>query len=55
MRSLPKSLLALLVIVGFSIPLVSSVAGASKTKSFPVTLKLADGTFTFTSRPDAIV
>jgi iron complex transport system substrate-binding protein len=55
MRSLPKSVLALVVLAGFSIPLVSGVAGASKTKSFPVTLKLADGTFTFTSRPDAIV
>jgi iron complex transport system substrate-binding protein len=55
MRSLPKSLLALLVLVGFSIPLASGDSGASSTKSFPVTLKLADGTFTFATRPDAIV
>jgi iron complex transport system substrate-binding protein len=56
MRSLPQSLLALLILVGFSIPLVSGgVAGASGPKSFPVTLKLADGTFTFKARPDAIV
>jgi iron complex transport system substrate-binding protein len=55
MRSLPKSLLALSVLVGFSIPLVSGIAGASRSTSFPVTIKLADGTFTFTSRPDAIV
>ncbi len=55
MRSLPKSLLALVVLVGLAIPLVSGVAEASSTKSFPVTLKLSDGTFTFKSRPDAIV
>jgi iron complex transport system substrate-binding protein len=55
MRSLPKSLLALVVLVGFAIPLVSGVAEASSTKSFPMTLKLADGTFTFKTRPDAIV
>jgi iron complex transport system substrate-binding protein len=55
MRSLPKSLLALLILVGFTVPLAAGVSGASSTKSFPVTLKFADGTFTLSKRPNAIV
>ncbi len=53
MRLLSKGLLVLLVVLPFAIP----IAGDASTKSpdFPVTLKLADGTFTFKTRPDAIV
>jgi iron complex transport system substrate-binding protein len=40
----------------FGVTLLPIVSASASTKaSFPVTLKLADGTFTFTSRPSAIV
>jgi iron complex transport system substrate-binding protein len=55
MRSIRKGLLALLIVAGVAAPLSTDVSGASATSSFPMTLKLADGTFTFTARPDAIV
>ncbi len=55
MRSIRKSLLALAIISGAAVPLGAGVSGASTTSSFPITVKLADGTFTFASRPDAIV
>ncbi len=53
-------LLALLVVLGLAIwPVVigSPMAGASSSPktAFPVTIKAADGTFTFSSRPTAIV
>src|SRR5580698_7682399 len=54
MRSLQRGLSVLVVLFGVTLlPIVS--ASASTKASFPVTLKLADGTFTFTSRPSAIV
>lgn len=54
MRPIAKGLIALLVLVGpLVIPLTSGAATTSS--SFPLTLKLANGTFTFTKRPDAIV
>ncbi|MFY9782561.1 MAG: ABC transporter substrate-binding protein [Acidimicrobiales bacterium] len=54
MRSFQKGLSALLVLLSFTlIPIASASAGAKS--SFPVTLKFADGTFTFKSRPTAIV
>jgi iron complex transport system substrate-binding protein len=54
MRPFGKGLLALLLTLS---PLVIPIASGASSKSsdFPVTLKLADGTFTFKSRPDAIV
>ncbi len=53
MRPLGKGLLALLVTLSpLAIPITSSAAPAS---GFPVTLKLADGTFTFKTPPHAIV
>jgi iron complex transport system substrate-binding protein len=55
MRSIQKSFLALAIIAGVTVPLSADVSGASTTSAFPVTLKMADGTFTFKSRPDAIV
>jgi iron complex transport system substrate-binding protein len=55
MRSIRKSLLTLAIIAGAGVPLGAGVSGASTTSSFPITVKLADGTFTFTSRPGAIV
>jgi iron complex transport system substrate-binding protein len=55
MRSFQKSLMALAVIAGVAVPLSAGISGASTTPSFPQTLKMADGTFTFTTRPDAIV
>jgi iron complex transport system substrate-binding protein len=55
MRSIRKSLLALVTIAGVALPLSAGVSGASGTPSFPLTIKLADGTFTFKTRPDAIV
>jgi iron complex transport system substrate-binding protein len=54
MRPYGKGLLALLLTIGpLAIPIASGASGNSS--DFPVTLKLADGTFTFKSRPDAIV
>jgi iron complex transport system substrate-binding protein len=47
--------LALAIIAGVAVPLSAGASGASATSSFPLTIKLADGTFTFTSRPHAIV
>lgn len=55
MRSIQKCLVALSIIAGVAAPLGAGVSGASTTSSFPLTLKMADGTFTFTTRPDAIV
>lgn len=54
MRPFPKSLVALVIVLGpLAIPIAS---GASpKASAFPITLKLADGTFTFKKKPDAIV
>jgi iron complex transport system substrate-binding protein len=54
MRPFGKGLVALLIALSpLAIPIAS---GATSTSSeFPMTLKLADGTFTFTTRPDAIV
>jgi iron complex transport system substrate-binding protein len=54
MRPFGKGLLALLLTLSpFAIPIASGAS--TKSSDFPVTLKLADGTFTFKSRPDAIV
>src|SRR3984957_11486757 len=54
MRPFGKGLLALLVTLSpLAIPIASGSASASP--GFSVTLKLADGTFTFKSRPKAIV
>ncbi|HWD96892.1 MAG TPA: ABC transporter substrate-binding protein [Acidimicrobiales bacterium] len=54
MRPFGKGLLALLVTLSpLAIPIASGNASASP--GFSVTLKLADGTFTFKSRPKAIV
>jgi iron complex transport system substrate-binding protein len=55
MRFIHKSFLALILIAGAAVPLGAGVSGASTTPSFPLTLKMADGTFTFATRPDAIV
>ncbi|MGH3732262.1 MAG: ABC transporter substrate-binding protein [Acidimicrobiales bacterium] len=55
MRSIRKSLLALVVLVGFSLPLTAGATGASAKADFPVTLKFADGTFTLTKAPTSIV
>lgn len=55
MRSIQKSLVALLILVGATVPLAAGVAAASTTAAFPLTLKLADGTFTFRTKPTAIV
>jgi iron complex transport system substrate-binding protein len=54
MRPFGKGLVALFVVL---IPLAVPIAGGASTTSpdFPATLKLADGTFTFTKRADAIV
>lgn len=54
MRPFGKGLAALLVTLS---PLVIPIASGASAKSAdpPVTLTFADGTFTFTSRPDAIV
>jgi cobalamin transport system substrate-binding protein len=54
LRSIRTGLPVLLVLLSFTvIPLVG--ASASTKANFPVTLKFADGTFTFKSRPTAIV
>jgi iron complex transport system substrate-binding protein len=54
MRPFGKGLVALLVtLTALAVPIASGAA--AKSSDFPVTLKLADGTFTFKSRPDAIV
>jgi iron complex transport system substrate-binding protein len=54
MRPFGKGLLALLLILApLAIPIASGAA--SKSSDFPLTLKLADGTFTFTTPPRAIV
>src|ERR1700684_3857675 len=54
MRSFGKGLAALLVILApLAIPIASGAA--SKSSDFPVTMKLADGTFTFKTPPRAIV
>ena len=57
MRSLSKAFTALLGVTGFVLlPLASSTpSDAASSSSYPMTLKAADGTFTFTSRPTAIV
>lgn len=55
MRSIRKSLLALAIIAGVAVPLTAGVSGASTASAFPLTLKLADGTYTFAKRPKAIV
>jgi iron complex transport system substrate-binding protein len=53
MRFLQRGLPVLLVLVSFTLAPLS--ASASTKSGFPVTMKLADGTFTFKSRPTAIV
>jgi cobalamin transport system substrate-binding protein len=54
MRPYGKGLLALLLSISpLAIPIASGASG--KSSDFPLTLKFADGTFTFKSRPDAIV
>jgi iron complex transport system substrate-binding protein len=54
MRPFGKGLLTLLVTLApLAIPIASGAA--SKPSDFPMTLKLADGTFTFKTRPHAIV
>ena len=54
MRPFGKGLVALLVALSpLAIPIASGAS--AKSSDFPVTMKLADGTFTFKSRPDAIV
>jgi iron complex transport system substrate-binding protein len=60
MRTIQKSLLALVVLFGLMLaPLASGAAGtksaANAGSSFPMTLKAANGNFTLTSRPKAIV
>jgi len=60
MRTIQKSLLALVILFGLtSAPLASGAAGtksAAKAGSgFPITLKAANGNFTLKSRPSAIV
>jgi iron complex transport system substrate-binding protein len=59
MRPSGKGLLPVLVVallIGFSALAIPIASGApAKSLDFPVTLKLADGTFTFKSKPDAIV
>ena len=55
MRSIRKSLLALLILVGVLTPLTAAASGASEKADFPVTLKFADGTFTITKSPTSIV
>jgi iron complex transport system substrate-binding protein len=53
MRTIQKGLLTLTVLVGLLIAPMSS--GASTKAEFPMTIKAANGTFTFKSRPTAIV
>ncbi len=54
MRPFGKGLVALLLtLTALAIPIASGAS--SKSADFPVTLKLADGTFTFKSPPKAIV
>jgi iron complex transport system substrate-binding protein len=55
MRSIRKSLLALLILVGVLAPLAAGASQASAKAEFPVTLKFADGTFTITKSPASIV
>jgi iron complex transport system substrate-binding protein len=55
MRSIRKSLLALLILVGVLVPLADGASGSSAKAQFPVTLKFADGTFTITKSPTSIV
>ncbi len=55
MRSIRKSLLALLILVGVLAPLAAGASGPSAKAQFPVTLKFADGTFTITKPPTSIV
>ncbi|HEY5267013.1 MAG TPA: ABC transporter substrate-binding protein [Acidimicrobiales bacterium] len=59
MRTIQKSLLALVVLFGLMFaPLASGAATKSAAKAgsgFPMTLKAANGNFTFASRPTAIV
>ncbi len=59
MRTIHKSLLALTILSGLvAVPLTSGAATKSAAKAssgFPLTLKAANGTFTFKSKPTAIV
>jgi iron complex transport system substrate-binding protein len=55
MRSIRKSLLALLILVGVLAPLSAGASGPAAKSTFPVTLKFADGTFTITKSPTSIV
>jgi iron complex transport system substrate-binding protein len=55
MRSIHKGLVALALIAGMAGSLAAGVSGASTTSPFPLTLKLADGTYTFATRPKSIV
>jgi iron complex transport system substrate-binding protein len=53
MRFIRRGLSVLLVLASFTLAPLSASAGTKS--AFPVTIKLADGTFTFKSRPTAIV
>jgi iron complex transport system substrate-binding protein len=56
MRTMKKGPLALLVFFGLILsPVASGASSAKATAGFPVTIKAADGKFTLTSRPTAIV
>ncbi|MGC8626844.1 MAG: ABC transporter substrate-binding protein [Acidimicrobiales bacterium] len=58
MRPSGKGILAVIVaaLISFSSPAVPIASGSTlKPSGFPVTLKLADGTFTFKTRVDAVV
>lgn len=54
MRPFPKRLAALVVILS-SLAIPTAIGASTKASDFPVTLKLADGTFTIKKKPDAIV
>jgi iron complex transport system substrate-binding protein len=55
MRSIRKSLLALLILVGVLAPVAAGASEPAAKAAFPVTLKFADGTFTITKSPTSIV
>ncbi|MCU1362787.1 MAG: Vitamin B12-binding protein [Acidimicrobiaceae bacterium] len=53
MRFIPRGLSVLIVLVSFAlVPLAGSAGAAGR---YPITVKLANGTFTFTKKPTAIV
>ena len=56
MRSINRASTALLVALGLLVlPLATGVSDGASSSSYPMTIKAADGTFTFTSRPTSIV